>query len=187
MKRTIVALACLLVAGSAAWAEDGQPIRVYTNADLEALPPLPVTQTIRAPRPASEDWKFVLEFIERERKQLDDQRRLRLEQRVVDAELDAMRNRRPSYGLAYAPYTFYPYGVGGNGRRRGHGFAGHGTIGQRSGLRPKQPGGLIKPLYARPGGTIRPIHARPNLRYNGQRVAGRPSAKPGASRGARRR
>jgi hypothetical protein len=176
MRRTTVALACVLFAGSVARGEDAQSIRVYTNADLEALPPLPETRTISEPRPASEDWKFVMEFIDRERSRIDDERRLRLEQRVVDTELDVMRNRRPTYGLALAPYGFYGYGYRGHGRGRGHGLTGRGNVGHRSGLLAKQPGGLIRPL-----------HARPNTPFRGQGFGGRPSAAPRPSRGGRRR
>jgi hypothetical protein len=98
MRRMVVALACVLFVSSVARGEGAQPIRVYTNADLDALPPLPPTGTIHEPRPASEDWKFVMEFIDRERSRLDDERRLRLEQRIADTELDAIRDPRPSYG-----------------------------------------------------------------------------------------
>lgn len=167
MRRLLVGAAALLFV-STAFADE--PIHVYTNADIDALEPVPETRTIRDADFRNDDWGPVLQFIEREHARLDAERRYRLERQVTDVQLDTLRNPAPSYGLAYAPYSFFGHGYYRNDRRSGR--VPRATLYGFSGLRPRQPGGLIKPLHARPGGTIRPLHARPNL-PNGRRAVGK--------------
>ena len=156
---SILAVFVALAAGSPALG-DG-PDRVYTNADLERLEPLPSQS---APIVSSEElgWEFVTDFIEREHKRLESERAHDLERTLVDAEARALERRRPGYGLALAPYTGF-FGHQGRNRVR--------PPGKRRGLPDHHEtsfrlhfptGGRITPLHARPGGRITPLHARPS-------------------------
>ena len=129
-----------------------EPVRVYTNADLEDLEPLP-TQTPE-PRSAEEiaqRWEFVQSVIDQGYARLDAKRRHELERRMAEAEADAIERAgtESHYTLPFSYYG-YPYGYYG-------GYAGA----------PRYDRGhpLASKLWERPNAEqfrpITPIHARP--------------------------
>jgi len=129
----MAAFAATVVTAEPANRED--PVRVYTNADLEELEPLPVG----APAEGQSDesgWKFVAEFIDREHRRLDAERAHALNRRLVEIEEEETSYR--SHGF----YT-YPYVPG--VRKR---------TGRRARATTSGPGGHIVPLHARPSPTM---------------------------------
>jgi len=94
---------CLVLAGpgQSSRAESPEPVRVYTNADLEKFgPPAP-----RVPPLVETEvgWRFVTEFIEREQARIDAERENDLKRREAD-RLDRMAEARDrSWGGGYLP------------------------------------------------------------------------------------
>jgi hypothetical protein len=130
-----------------------EPVRVYTNADLEELP---------APAPAAaasegvEDelgWQFVAQFLEREHARIESERAAELERRRLELEQQALvPEGRWEYGLAGVPWFDRSFECGDERRH----------------------------LHARPGvlgRPIRPLHAGPTLaELHWQRAIGRSGA-----------
>ena len=80
--------------------------RVYTNADLERLPPLPTS----APSPAVEGpgWEFVIDFLAEQHARIDARRAYELDS--VFVEETARRSAeasRPRYALPYSYWSCY--------------------------------------------------------------------------------
>jgi hypothetical protein len=121
-------------------AEAIEPVRVYTNADLERFGP---PEAAADPAAADEDpgWEFVTEFLAREYERLDAERSFDLERRraALEEETASRRRSRPGY---YRPYL-------------GHPFA-HGKRHARKHRAPRA-------TATSPGGRIVPLHARPSL------------------------
>jgi len=95
-----------------------EPVRVYTNADLALLGPLPAVAA--DPNPASrsseeQSWKFVADFIKQERAKIDADRAYDLERERVDNEAREDRGHGVPY-LGYYGYHPGPY----HGRRHVH-------------------------------------------------------------------
>jgi len=106
-----------------------EPVRIYTNTDLEkyAGEELPASEV----QGGMEDlgWEFVQNFIERQYQKIDADRDYDLDRRVTDAEIEEIESlsRRQRYGLALPIYTGYwgyghrvatPYRGGGHGRKQ---------------------------------------------------------------------
>ncbi len=110
------------------------PVRLYTNADLEELGSLPVAAK---PGQQADDtgWDFVADFIAREHERLDAERYHELDRRLVDIEQEETADRR-DYGYPFFYAHPYSHGVR---KRQGR------TRATTSG-----PGGHIVPLHARP-------------------------------------
>lgn len=103
-RTSVLSAMILLLAGGAAWAQAAEPVRVYTNADVEALEPLPVSGEPCEPDQPCDlgGWDFVIDFIERERARIEADRTFELEHRRLDVEAER--------GRGYAvPYLGYPY------------------------------------------------------------------------------
>jgi len=117
---------------------DGEPVRVYTNADLERFGPPSVDA---APATADDDpgWEFVTEFLAREYERLDAQRSYDLERRRAALEEEAVdrRRARPIYRYPYYGHRFIHVGR----HPRGH---------RVRTVRTTTVGGPIVPLHARP-------------------------------------
>jgi hypothetical protein len=151
----VLALFGLFGSGALVQADD-EPVRLYTNADLERFgEPSPADA-----HPVVHDdeaaWKFVTDFLEREHGRLDAERAHDLERRRVQTEEQFVdRSRRRSYGV--------PLGVLGYGLRGGH---------RSKHFRRNVRGGLPAT-----GGRIVPLHARPSLaqinRAKATRLSGR--------------
>ncbi len=132
---TVAALA--LLAALAATAVPAQPtshedpVRLYTNADLEQLDALPGAAKPDAQADDS-GWEFVADFIAREHERLDAERSHELNLRLVDIEEEESDDRRQRLGIGYGyPFVYaHPHSAG---------------VRKRSG-----PGGHIVPLHARP-------------------------------------
>lgn len=75
----------------AAEAPQGEPVRVYTNADLEALEPLPVSQAAVGGEELG--WSFVLDFIDAQRAQIRERRAYELERTRIEAEAQGLREQ----------------------------------------------------------------------------------------------
>jgi hypothetical protein len=112
-----LAAAALLLAGAGsvvadefASRDDAKPIRVYTNADIEALEPIP-TQPGAAPTAdeIAERWEFVQSVLDQGYARIDAGRRHELERRMTDARSDALDriDSRPRYVLPYGYYGYY--------------------------------------------------------------------------------
>ena len=115
------------------------PVRVYTNADLEKYP-LPVAA--KADRQSDESgWEFVADFIAREHERLDAERSHELNLRLVDIEEEESDDRRQRLGIGYGyPFVYaHPFSPG---------------VRKRAGRTPATTSG--------PGGHIVPLHARPS-------------------------
>jgi len=155
--RTIPSLA--LLAASVAWvavpahAGDDEPVRVYTNADLEALPPIPVGQPVLTRDEA--DWQFVSDFLDRQRESLDADRAHELERARVESEIDARRQPEPRVLLPFYGPWLPSYAVGpGRERHRGHRLP---DAARDAGNRPLRVDfSPILPLHARPDPTSGP-------------------------------
>jgi hypothetical protein len=127
--------------------DGGEDVRVYTNADLERLAPLPVDSEPVAADP-DPGWQIVTEFLDREHARLDAERAHDLERRRVELEERTIDPRRSRAAYAY-PFR-YPYGVhpyGRPGKRHG----GRGRFGSvPRATTTSSVGGRIVPLHARP-------------------------------------
>jgi len=138
MKRIWIAVVASLVAPLVSVAAE-DAVRVYTNADIERLAPLPVQQAPLVPFDR-ERWEFVVQFLEREHERLKADRDHELSRAILDAEIEQAEARRESYWLPAAPYAgFY---------RRPH----------RDRPRQQELEGFATP----PGQFIKPLHARPS-------------------------
>jgi hypothetical protein len=134
----LLALVALPVAAAARTAEP----RVYTNADLEKLDPLPVDSDRIGPSDGF-GWASVTEFLDREYARLDARRSHDLDRRLVEIEEEesADRRYRRGFGLVYPGYpALYANPV--RAHKRGHA--------------PR-----VRPAHAR-NGRIVPLHARPS-------------------------
>jgi len=110
MRRSALAVAVLLVARVAAGATSAQTasgdekVRLYTNADLVGLPPIPTS----APTPASDElgWEFVIDFLAEQHARIDAQRTNDLDRAFVEATARRPRESSPRYPLPlrYAPW-----------------------------------------------------------------------------------
>ena len=83
------------------------PVRFYTNADLQELEPLPVAAKPDVPADDS-GWEFVADFIAREHERLDAERSHELNRRWVDIEEEESGDRRERLGIGLAFYYGYP-------------------------------------------------------------------------------
>ena len=131
----------LLLALAAAEVGAAEP-RVYTNADLEKLDPLPVDSDRIGPSDGF-GWASVTEFLDREYARLDTRRSHDLDRRLVEIEEEesADRRYRRGFGLVYPGYpALYANPV--RAHKRGHA--------------PR-----VRPAHAR-NGRIVPLHARPS-------------------------
>lgn len=136
--------------------------RVYTNADLVALPEAALTET--APPSEPEDWPSVTEFLEREYARLATQQALDLERARLDAETRYAETREV-YTLPFYPYVGYQTGwntcAGPEGRRHVNPTAAYGAHG-------------IRPLHAGPTrAEILRTRARPAFPSHGRGRPGR--------------
>ena len=109
----------LLAAAAPAPAQDAaeEPVRVYTNADLEDLEPLPTQPA----EPLSEEEiarrrEFVQSVIDQSYARIDAKRRHDLERRMVEAEAQALE-RANTESRTTLPFSYYgyPYGYSGGG------------------------------------------------------------------------
>lgn len=143
----ILAAVATWIAVPAVAADDG-PVRVYTNADLEALPPIAVGEPAVTRDEA--DWQFVSEFLDRQRESLEADRAHELERTRVQSEIDERSRPEPRVLLPFYGPWLTPYAVGhGPGRHRGHRFP------------DAAPGAGSRPLKV-DFSPILPLHARPN-------------------------
>lgn len=129
-------------AATAEPASHEEPVRVYTNADLDEWYPLPVAA--KADRqPDESGWEPVAEFIAREHERLDAERSHELNRRLVDIEEEEStdRRQRPSAGLA--SYYGYP-------SIYAHPHSGVPKRGGRTRATTSGPSRHIVPLHARP-------------------------------------
>lgn len=150
-----------------------EPIRVYTNEDLEALPPLPSLVIVdENGHPlkidgAEERWAFVDSVVGQAYARIDADRQYWLQRRRTEAEADALERfrSRPRYLL---PYNYFYRGrVGVPGRE-------HRLRREASRLWERPNAHLFQP--------ITPIHARP-YQTNLFRAQSRfPVAPPGRGR-----
>ncbi len=129
----LAALAATLVTAEPSSHEN--PVRIYTNADLEPLGSFSV-----ATQPDEQEndsgWDFVADFIAREHARLDAERSYELNLQLVDIEQEESADRR-YYG--YPTVYAHPYSHG---------------VPKRNGRTPATTSG--------PGGHIVPLHARPS-------------------------
>ncbi len=100
-----------------------EPVRLYTNADLEKFgPPTGPDAPVRVPDAG--EWRIVQEFLDREHARLDAERRYELDRAALEPEVapdegDRLRGYFPFYGW-YGYPGMYPYGP----RYRDHGVRG---------------------------------------------------------------
>ena len=147
--------ALLVVATAPALAQDAagadEPVRVYTNADLERLAPIP---TQPAEPPSAEEvarrWEFVQSVLDQAYARIDAERRHDLERRMTEARADALDrvDARPRYALPYSYSYVAPYGVpyrGRDGRPATHPAAS--LLWERPNAKLFRP---IPPIHARP-------------------------------------
>jgi hypothetical protein len=120
----------------AAWARE--PVRVYTNADLE---PLPATASeTQAPIDSGPGWDFVIDFLAEQHARIDADRSYDLDSAALhEAARRSSLAERPHYVLPYS-YGYYGYGR---------------SCGRRPQPQPAARAPLVVPLHAR-----RPIRAR---------------------------
>ncbi len=141
----LAAFAATAVPAQPASHED--PVRLYTNADLEQLDALPGAAKPDAQADDS-GWEFVADFIAREHRRLDAERPYELNRRLVEIEEEQAADRRDRLGIGFASYRgypvvyAYPYAPG-VGKRAG----------RASWTATSGPGGRIVPLHARPTPT----------------------------------
>lgn len=92
-------------AGALAQSAADDEVYVYTNADLEALDPIPSQDA-----PLFEhdlDFNEIQSFIADHLGRLQNERQFQIERSLVE---DTYENRRPGYGLALAPWGFWGRG-----------------------------------------------------------------------------
>jgi len=147
-----------------------EPVRVYTNEDIEKLPPLaPLVIVDEAGRPlkidgAEERWAFVDSVLGQAYERIDADRAYWMERRRTEAEADALEriHSRPRYLLPFNGWN-------------------HGNVGvPRKGDRLRKEASR---LWERPNAhlfqPITPIHARP-YQTNIYRAKSRfPASRPG--------
>jgi len=178
--KTLLVAAVLVAAGGTAIAQTqtadrNEPVRVYTNADLERLEPIP-TQPANPPTPeeVAQRWEFVQSVLDEAYARIDADRRHALDRRLTESRTRALDrvDSTPDYVLPYS-YGYWRVGVP----------APHG---RGDGLR-KAASLLWDPPNAALFRPITPIHARPyqnNLFRLESRVAGSPvpGRRPGRPR-----
>jgi len=141
----------MLAVTAAAFAEDS--VRVYTNADLERLEPIPVSQRIADPYVGS-GWEFVIDFIDSEQARLDVDRTQDLDRLLVDAEVQQLRDRRDRDRLRVSPFAgFFPLHF------------------DTSLLHPRRPDNGEIVLAPDSANRITPMHARPTLAMRNRAIA----------------
>ena len=147
-----------------------EPVRVYTNEDLEKLPPLPSLVIVdEAGRPlqiegAEERWAFVDSVLGQAYARIDADRAYWMERRRTEAEADALErlHSRPRYLL---PLNYWRPGYVGGPRKE------HRLRREASRLWERPNAHLFQPIV--------PIHARP-YQTNVYRAKSRfPSSTPG--------
>jgi len=103
-----VIAASMLLAASAAVAEE--PVRVYTNDDLERMfgpPPPPVSEPVDKSGP--QDWGWVEGYLDRQYARIDADRQYELDKRVLDIAEERTYTRTPYYYGGYAAFGLrYP-------------------------------------------------------------------------------
>lgn len=152
LSATLVAAAGSSVSSQAtavALDDNDEPVRVYTNEDLEKLAPIPTQpgQPVTAEE-VERRWAFVQSVLDDAQARIDADRSYRLERRRTNAEANALEriHSRPRYVLPYNYLLGYRHG---------------GATGAQHLLRPK-----TTRLFERPNAElfrpIVPIHARPH-------------------------
>ena len=137
-RKTWVLIGMLALAASAVTAAEDGEVRLYTNADLEALEPLTLERQPQVERPA-ESWEFVNEFIDRSHARIDAQR----DHDLARAALETIPGERRRGRVGFLPLQgFY--------HQRFPLFRG-----ERSTRARTDGGGMRTP-------AIRPIHAGPS-------------------------
>ena len=151
----------VLAAGGAVFAQDAQdasdePVRVYTNEDLDDLAPLPSQETEPVtPEEIARRWAFVDSVLDRAYARIDADRRHELDRRMTEAEAGALEgvDAREHYVLPYS-YVYGPAYYGGPWRHgAGPGFK---SRGPRCSSFERPMANLWRP--------ITPLHARPSAR-----------------------
>jgi hypothetical protein len=146
-RHAAVAAVVWFVSVALAAAENGEPARVYTNADL--LPFGPPSTPVPAVVQEDPGWTFVVDFIERERARIDAERALELERRhAAVAEAEAARDGAAVYGYGYG---YYGYGYD-------DGFVDACDHDRGDACRQARP----RAAALRPRAGIVPLHARPS-------------------------
>ena len=102
-------------AESASMAEQTEPVRVYTNADLEEFE-RPETSVEPYVEEWYDGWEFVSQYLAREYARIDADRAYGLAQEELD--LRRPRELEPRYALAYAPYGPFVPRFHGHGKPR---------------------------------------------------------------------
>ena len=142
-----MAMAWMLLASAtvATAAEIGEPVPLYTNADLEKFgPPAEVSPATVVEDPG---WEFVIDFLERERAGIDADRAHALDQRHVGLAEDEAA-RRPAFGHGYPTFYAHPF------VHRTHRPA-RARPGVHRGSPSNALGNRIVPLHARPSNAMR--------------------------------
>jgi hypothetical protein len=124
-------LVAAFAAGAAA--AEPTPVRVYTNADLEPLPPAAQAERV-VPAASPEDWSFVTEFLAREHERLAAERAHELERRRAQVEDERWESEASS--------VYWPWYVGSWTWDEAHP---HRRLAPQNGLHDR-----IVPLHARP-------------------------------------
>ncbi len=98
------ALCGLLSAGALAdpAGDEEEPVRVYTNADVERLEPIPTSDAPVA-RQDPERWRYVIEFLAEQHARIDAERAYELDRRLVDDVVERPR-AEPPRGWLWAPW-----------------------------------------------------------------------------------
>lgn len=164
MRFLVTALALLAVIAPAAAQSAGDDpdegeVRVYTNADLEALEPLPATvPAMPSATTPEEDWAFVQSVIDRHHERLDAERDRELERERI--EIERLRAEpEPHYVL---PWNFLPVGLrpcNGIGSLHCRPLDGPGIVGPERPAppRPEAPAPASSPAEPRPGRPLPPM------------------------------
>jgi len=104
----------LLVSLGLAGAVTGQePVRVYTNADLEPLPP--TQQSSPEVAETGPGWEFVIDFLAEQHARIDADRSYELDGAVLDEAARRSTGNGPRYVLPWgygSPYGYRPHGNG---------------------------------------------------------------------------
>ena len=151
MRPGLLTAVCLLVALPVCAQTGAEEVYVYTNADLEALTPIPTQDgTPPTDEEIAQSWRFVQTVIDDANERVDAQRDYELSRLKTEAEAGALDRvgSTPRYGLPYN-YRFGLY-------EGGYGYE------HRKGDRiRKQVSRLWDPPNAHLFRPITPIHARP--------------------------
>jgi hypothetical protein len=110
-------------------AVEREAVRVYMNADLEALGPVPTQAAPIVDEARDADWRFVIEWLEREHARIDADRGFLLDSERLDIEAQRVERERERFVLPLAfgvfrtwPWCFlprHPYPGCGPNRPRG--------------------------------------------------------------------